>query len=308
MFDKDKQEATPADGLTAASEMSLPNGGAGSAYASPRDFLDNRFVYVVESARAGGLSVGVNVNPDKGCNFDCVYCEVDRRTPSKDPVLDLKALSAELIKTLGLIYRGELQKMPRYLGLPSELLVLREVALSGDGEPTQSEQFPEALETVAHVRAQRLFPFFKMVLLTNCTGLDSPKVQKAFKLFTSQDEIWMKLEAGTQEFMDRVNRPRPAFPLEKVLSNILLVAKHRPVVIQSLFPLIDGEEPAENEIQEYVNRLKYLKDNGANISLVQIYSATRPMANAHCGHLPLRALSAIARSIRASTGLRAEVF
>src|ERR1041385_9455166 len=47
----------------------------GTAFGCPRDFLDNRFVYTVISARARGLSVGVNMNPDKHCNFDCVYCE-----------------------------------------------------------------------------------------------------------------------------------------------------------------------------------------------------------------------------------------
>ena len=38
-------------------------------------FQDNRFVYAVVSRRSGGVSIGVNLNPDKYCNFDCVYCQ-----------------------------------------------------------------------------------------------------------------------------------------------------------------------------------------------------------------------------------------
>ena len=46
---------------------------ADTAFGCSRDFLDGRFVYTVISPRARGLSVGVNMNPDKRCNFDCVY-------------------------------------------------------------------------------------------------------------------------------------------------------------------------------------------------------------------------------------------
>ena len=80
------------------------------------------------------------------------------------------------------------------------------------------------------------------------------------------------------------------------------------MVIQSLFPAIHGEEPPFEEIKEYALRLKDLKAGGAQISLVQIYSAARPGINAECGHLPLRVLSQIAQTVRQMTGLRTEVF
>jgi hypothetical protein len=55
-------------------------------------------------------------------------------------------------------------------------------------------------------------------------------------------------------------------------------------------------------------RLKELKAGGAQISLVQIYSAARPGVHAEWGHLPLRVLSQIAQTVRQIAGLRAEVF
>jgi hypothetical protein len=79
-------------------------------------------------------------------------------------------------------------------------------------------------------------------------------------------------------------------------------------VIQSLFPLIRDEEPPAEEIEQYVNRLQELKAGGAQIALVQIYSAHRPPHLPDCGHLPLKSLSRIARRVRAVTGLKAEVF
>ena len=277
-----------------------------TAFGCPRDFLDNRFVYVVVSARARGLSVGVNMNPDKRCNFECVYCEVHRADPPRELRLDVEALAAELKLTLTAVGEGRLRERPWYHALPDELLQLRHVALSGDGEPTLAPNFAESVQAVVHVRALGGFPFFKLVLHTNATGLDQPQVQQGLKFFTKSDEIWIKLDGGTQAYLNKVDRMN--VPLEKVLANILMLAQQRPVVIQSLFPSINGEEPPLEEIEQYAQRLKQLKAQGAQISLVQIYSATRPTPNSGISHLPLKSLSRIAHTVRQVTGLKAEVF
>jgi wyosine [tRNA(Phe)-imidazoG37] synthetase (radical SAM superfamily) len=277
-----------------------------TGFGSPRDFLDNRFVYITVSARARGLAVGVNLNPDKECNFDCVYCEVDRHTPFEKQPLEVKTMGDELQRTLAFLHSGQLRRQPPFHALPDALLELRHVALSGDGEPTLCPQFAEVLQTVIHIRARGQFPFFKIVLLTNATGLDLPLVESSLKLLTPRDEIWAKLDAGTPAFMERVNRPQ--VPLKKVLANILRLGRQRPVVIQSLFALLEGQPPPVEEIEPYLERLKELKAGGATIPLVQVYSPYRPMAQARCGHLPLKSLSDIARQIRANTGLNAEVF
>jgi wyosine [tRNA(Phe)-imidazoG37] synthetase (radical SAM superfamily) len=277
-----------------------------TAFGAPRDFLDNRFVYAVVSPRARGLSIGVNMNPDKHCNFRCVYCEVHRNGTTVTQDLDVETMAAELKKTLAFVRAGRLRERPWYHGLPDELLQLRHVALSGDGEPTLSPRFPEALQAVVHVRALAGFPFFKLVLITNATGLDLPPVQKGLKYFTRSDEIWAKLDGGSQAYVNKVNQAD--VPLDKILANLLMIGRQRPLVIQSLFPAIKGEEPPLEELEQYAQRLLDLKKGGAEISLVQIYSATRPSVNSDCGHLPLKSLSRIAQIVRQRTGLKAEVF
>lgn len=270
------------------------------------NFLDNRFVYVVVSARARGLSVGVNMNPDKQCNFDCVYCEVNRKDPPRESQLDVGVMAAELNRTLAFVCSGSVRERPWYHALPDEMLQLRHVAFSGDGEPTFAPNFAEAVQAVVHVRALGGFPFFKMVLITNATGLDRPQVQQGLKFFTKSDEVWAKLDGGTEAYLNKVDRPNAH--LEKILANILMVARQRPVIIQSLFPAINGEEPPLEEIEQYAQRLHELKVRGAQIPLVQIYSATRPTPNSGCGHLPLKTLSRIAQTVRQIAGLKAEVF
>ncbi len=281
------------------------NGLSETAFGSPRDFLENRYVYAVVSPRARGLSIGINLCPDQACNFDCLYCEV-RRNGGSAETLDVGLMAAELKKTLSFVRAGRLRERPWYQHLPDELLQLRHVALSGDGEPTLNPLFAEALQAVVHTRALGEFSFFKLVLITNGTGVDLPHVRRGLKYFTRRDEIWIKLDGGTQAYINKVNRSEA--PLEKILENILLLGRQRPVVIQSLFPAIDGEEPPLEEIEQYAHRLLDLKRAGAEISLVQIYSATRPTIHSVCGHLPLKTLSRIAQAVRRTAGLKAEVF
>ncbi len=272
----------------------------------PRDFLDNQFVYLVISPRAGGLSVGVNVNPILQCTFQCLYCELDRTAPTRSSSFNVEGMTVELHRTLELANSGGLRQLPRYASLPADLLQVRHVAISGDGEPTLAKDFVEALETIAHFRSRSTLPYFKIVVVTNSTALDRPAIQQGLKCLTRDDEIWAKLDGGTQEYLNRLNGT--SIPVEKLLDNILQVGRQRPVVIQSLFPAIDGEPPPEAEISQYARRLRDLKKSGAQISMVQIYSATRPMARTGCSHLPLKSLSSIARTVRNVAGLRAEVF
>jgi wyosine [tRNA(Phe)-imidazoG37] synthetase (radical SAM superfamily) len=274
------------------------------AFGEARNFLDNRYIYLVISQRARGLSIGINMNPDQTCNFSCAYCEVPRDQPPRERQLNIPAMAAELKEMLDCVQQNRLKELPEYRTVPEELLQLQEVALSGDGEPTLCPQFAEVVQELVHIRAQH--PFFKLVLITNGTGLHLPTVQNGLRWFTAQDEIWVKLDAGTQVYMNRVNRTNVL--LDQVLANIKMIGQDRPIIIQSLFPLLQDQEPSADEIQQYVQRLAELKAAAAKISLVQIYSAHRPTRSSSCRHLSLKCLSNIAQQVKTVTGLEVEVF
>jgi wyosine [tRNA(Phe)-imidazoG37] synthetase (radical SAM superfamily) len=281
-------------------ERALPS--LSSAY----DFLQNQYVYVIVSARARGLSVGVNLNPERRCNFDCLYCEVPRPLPGGNPPVDVEIMAREVERTLEYVQSDRLRQHPVLGTLPREFVQFRHLALSGLGEPTLCPNFVDVVQTLAHLRVLGRRPFFHLVLVTNGSQLDQPNVQSGLKYFTPSDEIWIKLDAGTPEYYLKINRT--PVPYEKILHNILLVGRQRPVVIQSLFVAVDGEEPPARQIEQYAQRLKELKLAGAQIALVQIYSATRPTHQPACSHLPLKSLSRIAQIVRCATELPVEVF
>src|SRR5438132_14072866 len=86
-----------------------------------RSFNDNRYAYAVVSRRSRGVSIGVNLNPDKVCNFDCVYCQVDRTTPGAGKDVDLAVLERELAALISVCASGEIFTLERFRQTPEPL-------------------------------------------------------------------------------------------------------------------------------------------------------------------------------------------
>src|SRR6266481_3094254 len=93
-----------------------------------RDFADNQYVYAVVSRRSKGVSIGINLNPDKICNFDCIYCQVDRRTPPVVREVEVPRLLTELSDMLDLVDSGQLFEIDRFHETPERLRRLNDIA------------------------------------------------------------------------------------------------------------------------------------------------------------------------------------
>ncbi len=117
--------------------------------AHPRDYKSNLYVYPVLSRRAGGISIGVNLNRNKFCNFHCIYCQVDLSEPGEDDLVDLERLEQELDRTVELVTSGRIFEDKQFGGTPAPLRRLNDIAFSGDGEPTAFRNFAQAVEVCA---------------------------------------------------------------------------------------------------------------------------------------------------------------
>src|SRR5437763_6556886 len=166
-----------------------------------RTFQDNVYVYAVVSRRSKGVSIGVNLNPDKVCNFDCVYCQVDRKTPPVVRDVEVPRLLQELEEMLDLVASGELFEHERFRQTPPALRRLNDIAFSGDGEPTTCPEFLEVVQSVAAIKQRRGLDAVKLVLITNATMLHRPRLCEALGILDANNgEIWAKLEAGTEAY------------------------------------------------------------------------------------------------------------
>ena len=265
-----------------------------------RELDANRYVYAVVSRRARGLSIGVNLNPDKACNFDCPYCQVDRTTPggpSRVEVADLVAELEDLLRRAS----GDLWSTPPFDTVVPEMRRVADVAFAGDGEPTTPAEFPAAASAAREAR-DRLAPGVPLRLLTNATLLHKDRVRAALAEF---DELWCKLDAGTEAYFHVVDGTR--LPFARILDNLCLVARERPIVVQSLFLALAGAGPDDVEVAAWVARMREIVDQGGRIDHVQVYTVARAPSDPRCAPLDATRLEAIAASAR-DAGLSASVY
>ena len=284
-----------------------------------RLFERNRFVYPVLSRRAEGISVGVNLNPDKVCNFDCIYCQVDRRSQSETRFVETDALVSELRATLAAVSSGAIYQTEKFRGVPAELRRLNDIAFSGDGEPTTYKNFDELMRTCAEVKREvecgmRSGPSqsairnpqseIKMVLITNASMFHRPHVERGLAVLdANQGEIWAKLDAGTDAYYQLIERT--PIPFRQILENITAAARVRPLVIQSLFMRVNDEPPSGDELAAYCDRLSEITAAGGALRLVQIYTVARRPAESFVTPLADAEVDAIVRLVRGRTELRA---
>jgi wyosine [tRNA(Phe)-imidazoG37] synthetase (radical SAM superfamily) len=276
-----------------------------------RRFDDFKFVYPVISRRSRGISIGINTNPDKVCNFDCIYCQVDRNAVTTVEKFDLAIAEQELRAMLEIVQSGELAQYSPFNSVPRDMLRLNDVALSGDAEPTTLQNFSAVIEMIAQVKPRPA----KIVLITNATGLDRADVKRGLAIMDANDgEVWVKLDAGTEEYFRLINRTK--VPFAQILDNITAMAKERPIIIQSLFLNLRGSGPSAEEIGAYCARLREIVGAGGCIQRVQICTlARKPMgivdgdpASKLVAPLANADVDAIARRVREETGLNVESF
>ena len=273
----------------------------------PRSFEENLYAYPVLSRRARGLSVGVNLSPHKACNMDCVYCQVDRGVPAAVKTVDLDRMEEELTELLARGADGSLLALAPFSEAPEELRTLADIAFSGDGEPTSFRGFLDACRRAVRAKEAAGVPDLPVRIITNGIDLDRAEVVEALAFLDGHaGEVWAKLDAGTQEYYDRVNRT--ATPLAKVVENVREAARIRPVVIQALFLSMDGEPTPDAEIEAWILRLREITQGGGSVSLVQVYTVARPPAEAGVAAVSGEHLARIAGLVRGRLGLRAEVY
>ena len=253
----------------------MPNSRLAAHEDHRRVWEDFDYLYPVLSRRSKGISLGINLNPDKICNFDCVYCEVDRRLPGKRSDISLSQLREECIKLLDVIENGQLYQMDPFTSIPSNLRRLNDIAFSGDGEPTTCLELPLVVKEVIQILQSRSDYKTKIILITDSSNLLAPHVVQAIgDMMANRGEIWAKLDAGTEAYYKEINRTH--VPFSKIIHNIEITSRQWPITIQSLFLKWKGLPPNREEIDAFATSLERMINGGSVIRSLQIYTVARP--------------------------------
>ena len=270
-----------------------------------RDSAGMTYVYPVVSRRAGGVSVGINLNPNNACNWACVYCQVPGLTRGTAPEIDLAQLENELRAMLTRILHGDFMQTR----VPAGARRLNDIALSGNGEPTSAKVFPQVIELIGRVMADfDLVGKIKLVLITNGSLVDRSRVQNGLrKMAALNGEVWFKFDSATASGMRTINQTRIA--PDKQFERLGLAARLCPTWLQTCVFALDGAPPSEIERNAYLAAVSRIRQQQIPVQGVLLYGLARPSMQAQASRLsalPAAWLDAFAENIR-SAGLPVKV-
>lgn len=246
-----------------------------------RDSAGMTYVYPVLSRRAGGISVGINLNPNNACNWRCVYCQVPNLTRGGPPPIDLAQLEDELRRMLDDILHGDFMLR----SAPPEMRRLNDVALSGNGEPTSAPEFSNVVDLIGKVLADfDLIGRIKLVLITNGSLANKPQVQAGLRRMAQLNgEVWFKFDRATHTGLQEVNDTETE--PERHFQRLKSVAQLCPTWIQTCMFGFDGAPPAEAEIDAWLVMLAHAKAENLPLQGVLLYGLARPSLQAESSRL-----------------------
>jgi wyosine [tRNA(Phe)-imidazoG37] synthetase (radical SAM superfamily) len=263
-----------------------------------RESAGLRYVYPVLSRRAGGLSIGINLNTNNACNWRCIYCQVPGLTRGAPGPVDLDRLRWELADFLHDVLKGDFLAKR----VPPDARRLNDIALSGNGEPTSAKEFDQVIDLIGEIRRQSAVPAgVKTLLITNGSLMQRSGVQDGVrKLAALNGEVWFKMDRATDAGMRKVNNTRTS--MARVRANLATAARLCPTWIQTCLFAIDGAGPDESEQEAYVEILCKCLTEGIALNGVLLYGLARRSLQPEAPRLaplPEEQLQTMAQRIRA---------
>ncbi len=237
-----------------------------------RASADMTYVYPVVSRRAGGVSVGVNLNPNNACNWACVYCQVPNLQRGTAPAIDLPQLERELRTLLDAILHGDFMQTR----VPEGARRLNDIALSGNGEPTSAREFAEVVDLIGRVlRDFGQLGRIKLVLITNGSLADRPRVQAGLaRMAVLNGEVWFKFDSATAAGMRAINQTRVS--PDRQFARLATTARLCPTWLQTCVFALDGNLPSTTEQAAYLDAVVRIRREAIPVQGVLLYGLARP--------------------------------
>jgi pyruvate-formate lyase-activating enzyme len=264
-----------------------------------RDSAGRLYVYPVLSRRAGGISLGINLNVNNACNWSCIYCQVEGLVKGGPDPIDMLRLGEEFQSLLSEILAGDVfvaEAAPEHRGLV-------DIAFSGNGEPTSAAEFPEVVELVFRLLDVG-FPGHTLPVrvITNGSLMHRSAVQSAIEyLGLRGGEVWFKVDRLLPDSSLLVNGV-PLLP-EKVKQNLLLCAEQAPTWVQTCWLGIDGQSPSFADQEAYLDFLQVVKNRIQGVLLYGMARVPTGYQATRLSRLPSEEIECFAGLIRERTGL-----
>lgn len=264
-----------------------------------RDIAGLKYVYPVISRRAGGLSIGINFNPNNACNWRCIYCQVPDLQRGHAPLMDFARLEQELRFFLDQVLHGPFYDQ---FNVDTQQRVIKDIAISGNGEPTSVKDFAQAIELIGGIAsAAGVLPNSHFVLISNGSLLHQTAVQDGLKCLQRYGgELWFKLDSATEQGRKLINNTGQSS--QKVLEHLQIASRLCPTKLQTCLFKYQDQVWSAAEKQAYLHLLRNVRDRQINLHKIMLYSIARQSFQPEAAELvrmSVNEIEAFAADIRA---------
>jgi len=261
-----------------------------------RDVVGMTYVYPVVSRRAGGVSLGINLNPNNACDWHCAYCQVPDLVRGSAPAIDLELLATELERMLSAMLHGDFMQQR----VPESCRTLCDIAISGNGEPTGCRDFAAVVALLSDAMARHRLTL-PLRLITNGSYADKTGVQQALAVMADHHgEVWVKVDSATAAGIRRINGV--SLSPERLYHQVATIAALCPSWVQTCMAVWDNKPPTAEEVDAYIALLRRLKEDDVPLQGVLLYGLARPSMQPeaiHLSALPADWMEPLAERIRA---------
>ena len=207
-----------------------------------------KYLFGPVPSRRLGMSLGVDLVPQKVCSLDCVYCEAGKTTKltlERKEYIPIEKVREEL--------KSYFQNNPD----PDY------VTFSGSGEPTLNIHLGEVIEFLKQTK-----PNIPIAVLTNGTLLSVPEVREAL---SGADIVLPSLDAATEEVFKKINRPQENLTIEEYIQGLIEFRESFNGRIWLEVFILPGYNDSENELNELKKAILKIKPDS-----IQLNTLDRP--------------------------------
>ena len=206
-----------------------------------------KYIFGPISSRRFGMSLGIDLSPDvKSCNFDCIYCELDRA--QKTDKIENPPKVEDVLKDVK-------EGIKRY---NFDILTI-----TANGEPTLYPYLDELIDELKKLNK-------KLLILSNSSTIFKPTIQNALKKL---DIVKLSLDTANPKTFKKIDRPLKGIEIDKIIEGIKEFSK---IYKGELIVEILVVQGINDKKEEFIKLNKVL--NQINPTRVDISTIDRPPA------------------------------
>jgi wyosine [tRNA(Phe)-imidazoG37] synthetase (radical SAM superfamily) len=197
------------------------------------------------NSRRFGISLGVDLSPNfKQCNFDCLYCELE-----KDKTVSKQSDSIEVNK---------------YIDAVKEALIAypetQVITITANGEPTLYPYLDELIDKLNEIKKDK-----KLLILSNAGLINDAKIAQTLRKI---DIVKLSLDCATKECFKKLDRLDDSINYQDIIDGIISFSKiyDKELVLEVLF--VDTLNNKQNEIEKIYDILKVVNPTRVDIGTI----------------------------------------